>query len=278
VAQVAQVLLNATDVVIAAKMLGPAAVVPYVCTGKLIFVLAHQPAMLMQVAAPGLSEMKTSESRSRLFDVCTSLSQAMLMFSGAIALVVVVVNQGFVNLWVGADQYGGFLLTVLLLVTMVVRHWSTTVVYSIFSFGYERRISLTTLMDGGVTALASVVLIRSFGLIGIPIGSLLGACFVSLPANLVPLARENGVSVGKLVEPLWPWCWRFVLLFAVAATATKVGMPKSLPALVLIGVGTGVLYLAVMLPTALRLHLGKYLRPRIFEVRKAFSWIAPSWT
>jgi hypothetical protein len=247
VAQVAQVLLNATDVVIAAKMLGPAAVVPYVCTGKLIFVLAHQPAMLMQVAAPGLSEMKTSESRSRLFDVCTSLSQAMLMFSGAIALVVVVVNQGFVNLWVGADQYGG-------------------------------RISLTTLMDGGVTALASVVLIRSFGLIGIPIGSLLGACFVSLPANLVPLARENGVSVGKLVEPLWPWCWRFVLLFAVAATATKVGMPKSLPALVLIGVGTGVLYLAVMLPTALRLHLGKYLRPRIFEVRKTFSWIAPSWT
>jgi O-antigen/teichoic acid export membrane protein len=278
VAQVAQVLLNATDVMIAAKVLGPAAVVPYVCTGKLIFVLAHQPAMLMQVAAPGLSEMKTSESRARRFGVCTSLSQAMLMFSGGIALLVVVVNQGFVNLWVGAEQYGGFLLTVLLVLGMVVRHWSTTTVYSIFSFGYERRISLTTLLDGSVTALASVLLIRSFGLIGIPIGSLMGACFVSLPANLVPLARESGVSVGRLVEPLWPWCWRFVLLFSVAVTAAKVGIPKSLASLSLIGLGTGAVYLIVMLPTAMRLHLGTYLRPRLFEVQKVISRIVPSWT
>ena len=40
-AQIAQVFLNGTDVLIIGKLLGPAAVVPYSCTSKLVTVLAN---------------------------------------------------------------------------------------------------------------------------------------------------------------------------------------------------------------------------------------------
>ena len=50
--QIAQVLLNGTDVMIIGALLGPAAVVPYACTGKLVSVLANQPQAILQSAAP----------------------------------------------------------------------------------------------------------------------------------------------------------------------------------------------------------------------------------
>ena len=59
VSQVATLLMANTDVLIVGKLLGPAAVVPYAVTGKLIMVLANQAQILMQTATPGLCEMRT---------------------------------------------------------------------------------------------------------------------------------------------------------------------------------------------------------------------------
>ena len=64
VGQLAQVLLSGTDLVVIGKLLGPEAVVPYACTGKLITMLANQPQMFMQLALPALSELRTSATRA----------------------------------------------------------------------------------------------------------------------------------------------------------------------------------------------------------------------
>ena len=56
--QIAQVLLGGTDLVVIGKLLGPEAIVPYVCTGKLLTLLANQPQMFMQMALPALSELQ----------------------------------------------------------------------------------------------------------------------------------------------------------------------------------------------------------------------------
>ncbi len=77
------------------KLLGPEAVVPYVCTGKLLMLLANQPQMFMQMALPALSELRTA-ARERLFEVSRSMAQVMLLPSGAIVAVVLAVNQAFV--------------------------------------------------------------------------------------------------------------------------------------------------------------------------------------
>ncbi len=269
-AQVAQVLVSGTDLLIIGKFLGPLAVVPFACTGKLVGVLANQPQILMQAAAPALSEMKMAESRQRLFQVSTALSQAMLIVSGAVVCVVLSVNQGFVNWWVGANQYGGLLLSASLLLTMLLRHWNTTAVYAIFCFGYERRISVTTLLDGVVTVGGAILFVRLFGAIGAPLGAALGVCLVSLPGNLSALARESGVRPTTLIKTLWPWFFRFVFLVAAAWTVARVFVPQTFVGIVVVVSLSASVYGIVMLPLILREPLGTYVRPRLSALRIKF--------
>ena len=265
--QIAQVLLNGTDILIIGKLFGPAAVVPFVITGKLIGVLSNQPQILMAAAGPALSQMRMSESRARLTEVCVCLSQAMLMLSGAVVCVVLVVNQGFIDRWVGAGQYGGFWLTALILLSMLLRHWNLTISYPLFSFGYERRLCLTALVDGLLTVGAVVVFVRAFGLIGAPLGVITGACLVSLPANLWGLARENSMSVMKLMKPLAPWFLRFVILTCAAGAVARIWIPNTLPLLAITAAGSALIYLAVMFPLVLRHPLEQYIRPRLLPLR-----------
>jgi O-antigen/teichoic acid export membrane protein len=273
IAQVAQVFVSGTDMLIIGSLLGPLAVVPFACTGKLIGVLANQPQMLMQAAGPALSEMKMAESRQKLFQVCTALSQAMLLVSGAVVCVVLTVNRGFVNWWVGAGQYGGLLLSALLLLAMLLRHWNTTAVYAIFCFGYERRISVTTLLDGAVTVGGAILFVRFFGAIGAPMGALLGVCLVSLPGNLSALAHESGVKPTTLIRTLWPWFYRFVLLAAGAWAVTKVFVPQTFPAITITALLSGAVYGLVMLPLVLREPLGAYVRPRFSAALMRFRQV-----
>jgi O-antigen/teichoic acid export membrane protein len=267
VAQVAGVLLDGTDFLIIGTVLGPAAAVPYYCTEKLVGVLGNQPAILMQSAGPALSEIRTGESRERLLRACTALTEAMLMVSGAVACVVIAVNQGFVRWWVGGGQYGGLALTVVLVMMMLLRHWNVTAVYAIFAFGHERRITVTTLCDGLFTIAAAIVLIPRLGVIGAPLASLVSVSVVSLPANLTALARDTGETAARLTGKMRHWFWRFLVVMAVAWAVSPLVAPGKLFALVAATLGVGGLYAALMVPLALRDPLGVYVRPRIDGIR-----------
>ncbi len=268
--QIAQVLLSGTDILIIGTLFGPAAVVPFVCTGKLITVLSNQPQMLIPLAVPALSQMRTGESRARVSQVCIALAQAMLMLSGAVVCVVLAVNHGFVGRWVGAVQYGGFGLTTLLLLSMLLRHWNQTIGVALFSFGYERRLCVTALIDGSISVGAMVMLVSHYGLIGAPLGIIIGACLISLPANFSALARETEMSVWQMFKPLAPWFMRFVLLALCAGAAGKIWAPNTLPLLAVTATITALVYAAVMFPLMLRNPLGTYVRPRLFPIRTRF--------
>jgi len=255
--------MNGADVLIIGKMLGPSTVVPYSCTGKLVGVLANQPQMLLELAVPGLSEIKAGNSRQQIFRVTSALTQASLMLSGGLAFVVVAVNQGFVSWWVGAEQYGGNSLSLLIALTMLLRHWNSTAVYSMFCYGMERRLSITCLIDGLVTFAASAGLIAWLGPIGGPLGSMFGVCVVSLPANFFSIADEAGVSLAGLLRPLWPWTWRFVLLVASAYGIVRDRAPQGFLQTALVGSIAALVYLIVMIRVARTSVLWQYLRPRL---------------
>ena len=269
VGQVAQVLLNGTDVMIVGALLGPAAVVPYACTGKLISVLANQPQALLQTAAPALSELRTSAEYRRLFTVTAALTQATLAISGLVACVVLAVNAGFVRWWVGPEQFGGWNLTVLLLTAMIIRHFNTTNVYALFCFGHERRLALTALADGVVTLALSALLVKSVGLAGAPLGAIAGVVLVSAPANLSALARETGVARLQLVRALHPWLWRFLLVTALAGAAGAWLQPVSFVLLALLGGAATFAYVATVVGPLLESPAGAYLRPLLDRLAAA---------
>lgn len=265
--QVSSVLTQGTDLLIIGAMLGPEAVVPYFCTAKVLTVLGHQPQMLAQTAQPALSELRAGPDSHRLVEVNSALTRAILVLSGAVVCVVLAVNEGFVTWWVGSEQYGGFALTAVLLLAMLLRHWNVTAIYSLFSFGRDRRISLTTLSDGLVTVGLSILLVHFFGLLGVALGSVAGVVTVGLPANLRGLASEMKTSVARLVADLWPWLWRFGLLVTGAVTLGRTWVPDQPTELVAATLLTGCLYAALMFPLLLADPLGKYVRPRLDTLR-----------
>jgi O-antigen/teichoic acid export membrane protein len=262
--QVAVALLFGTDVLIIGKLLGPAAVVPYAFTAKLACVLANQPQMLMQVAIPALSELRAGAPREHTARVCTALGQMMLMVSGGVICVVLAVNRGFVEWWVGAGQYGGFALTSLVLAAMLLRHCNLVASYVLFAFGgHDRRLALTALADGLVTTAALLGLTSRFGVIGTGVGMLAGVCLVSLPANLSALSRTETVTPSSLARALAPWFWRFSAAAAFAGWLARAVVPDTLYGLAAVSLLTAGAYGALVLPLALRDPLGPYVRPRL---------------
>ena len=259
--QVAQILLNSTDILLVAWFFGPVTVVPYACTQKLISVLANQPQVLTQAAAPALSQLRTGATREKLFAVTSSLSLALMVVSGGVVILVVALNRAFVSWWVGPDQYGGALLTGLFATAMLLRHWNTALTYSLFSFGFERRLSVTTVGDGLVSFGLALMLARTIGVVGVPIGFIAGALIVSLPANLVALGRATGVAPAHFALSLSPWAVRLAALVPIAAAVNLFLPPDSVVVLGLAAVGIGVAYVALMMPVAIRPPLGDYVTP-----------------
>lgn len=276
VSQVSQVLLNGTDVMVVGALLGPAAVVPYACTGKLVSVLANQPQAILQSAAPALSELRTAGDRTRLFTVSAALAQATLALSGLVACVVLAVNGGFVAWWVGPDQFGGIGLTVLLLTAMMIRHFNTTNVYALFCFGLERRLALTGLADGLATLALSALFVSLFGMAGAPLGAIAGVLLVGGPLNIAALSRETGVERWRVVTTLGPWFWRFAIMVAVAGVAGVWLKPFTFPMLALLGGTAGLLYALLVVAPLLQSPAGIYLRPLLTRLRGTVTFAPPA--
>ncbi len=267
-AQVGQVFLNGSDILVLGSILGPAATVPYACTAKLVTVLSNHPQLLMQTAAPAIAEMRTSASRDRLTAVVTALARAMLIISGAVACLVLAANQAFVSWWVGPGLFAGMRLTILLIAAMVVRHFATTMIYTLFSFGYERRLSLTALCDGCVTigVTAALAVYGSLGLVSAPIGSLAGVLLVTLPACASALARELQISVRQLIASTGSWVTRFAMVATVSLLGGRFLDAPGVAALLVAVVAVGVLYGVSMWPLVMQPPLGAYVRSGLFSL------------
>lgn len=263
VSQVAQVLLNGTELFVIGTLMGPSAVVPYVCTARLVTLLANQPQLFMQMAVPALSELRAGVSREHLFRVSTSMSQAMLIGSGAMTCVILAVNRTFVSWWVGADRFLGTGLTVLLLISMMLRHWNLAVGYTLFCFGRERRLAVTGVADGVVTVASMWVLIPHLGVYGAVIGSLIGICVVSLPNNLRAFAREEGVSFLATVAPLRSWLFRFSVTVGVLIVVIPLWTAEGFWAVVALAALSGGLYVVLNVPVLFTPPLGSVLVPRL---------------
>jgi O-antigen/teichoic acid export membrane protein len=265
VAQVAQVFLSGSDLLLLGAVLGATSVVQYSCTGKLSVVLSNHPQLIMQAATPALSEMRASGRRQDLLNVSVALMLAMLTLSGFVACVILALNGSFVHWWVGPDQYGGQRLTLVFTALLVLRHFNITLIYGLFCFGQERRISLTNLADGAVGLCAGFFLIRGLGAEGAALGSLVAVMLVSLPANLVALARETGTTVPALTGKLWPWLWRFATIGTVCAALPFIWAPRGASGMIVVGLAVLATYGIVMAQGLWHGPLGTYARPRLAQ-------------
>jgi O-antigen/teichoic acid export membrane protein len=272
--QASNALVGGTDILIIARVFGPATVVIYSCTGKLVQVLQQQPQILASTALPGLSQMKTSEGRRRIQRATTCLTQAMIFVAGGIVCVVLPLNRQFIDHWIGSRYFGGIALTALFLANFLVRLIDYTLAIALFAFGHEKIYAIRSLLDGLVSVVLASVLARPLGLNGVMLGFLCGGLLVALPIDFHRFAKEFEVSIGAAMRPYGPYLWRIAAVGAAAFLILRRVDTPNLFSVAAAGVAVGLLYLLVTVPYLRRSELGEYARNAMPDLPLLRSWRA----
>jgi O-antigen/teichoic acid export membrane protein len=272
--QASNALVGGTDLLIIARVFGPATVVIYSCTGKLVQVLQQQPQVLASTALPGLSQMKTSEGRDRIRKATTCLTQAMIFVAGAIVCVVLPLNQQFINHWIGARYFGGVTLTALFLANFLLRLIDYTLAIALFAFGHEKLYAIRSLADGVFSVVLASILARPLGLNGVILGFLCGALLVAIPMDLRRFGKEFDVSILEAIRPYMAYLWRIAAVGAAAFLILRRIYLPNLFSLAVAGVLVGLLYLLVTWPYLRTSELGEYMRLAMPDVPFLRVWMS----
>lgn len=269
--QLAYTLLNGTDVLVVAGVLGPAAATPYVMTDKLLTLSGNVPLQIVMSGQPALNEIRAAGDMARVSRVMNALSQAVLVTSGLVATVVIAVDRGFVAWWVGTTQFAGLRVVVALACAALLGHWVAATGSGLFALGRERLYAINLAATGTVTLALALWLTRSSGLLGAPVASILGYSLIALPTNIIALARATETPTFDALRAVASWAWRFALLVCAAVISSHVWKPASLAAVVATAAGFTIAYAAIMMPVLTRGPLSTYVRPRVFAARTLFT-------
>lgn len=211
IGQVTHLAVTGIDVLVIGGLLGPGAVVPYMCTGKLVAVGSGLPLSVAALAGPALGELRAREGPRRLEGAMHALGLAVLLLGGALSVVVLIANEGFVRLWVGAPQFGGVALTAAFVVNAMVRQWGATFGQAVFYGGHERKLGLNGLVESVVVVGLTIALVGTVGAIGAPLASLAGVTAVALPFALRRFATDVGSTAGSMLRAMVDAAWRIAV-------------------------------------------------------------------
>ena len=172
-------LLTQSDVFLAARVVSNEAAVLYSLTGRAIEPVRSFAEKLMPAFIPGIAHLAGEGNPQRLQEIARRLLNVVAFIIAVGAACVVAMNFVFVKLWVGPQFFGGERLTLLfsaLAVTNVIFLCLSDITFAVGGVG---PIETLRVAEGIVRIVLQLILLKQFGLVGIPMGGCLGMLLVS---------------------------------------------------------------------------------------------------
>jgi O-antigen/teichoic acid export membrane protein len=209
--QLAMLLAGGCDLIILGLVAGPAAVVVYSCTAKLVSFVNNLPLQIALNSLPALGEVRAVGDRDRLERTCRAVVLALLLLSGL----------------------AGPTVNWLIVAAMFTRHYVFTLVAVSYIHGHDRRLAVSSMADGILTAAAMFGWAAALGPVGIPLGSITGSALTNGLAGVWTLARDFRTSPVRVLGWAAPWAARVLAVGGPAVAATYLLPVEELP----VGVG-----------------------------------------
>ena len=178
-------LLLASDVIILGAVISPAAVTTYVLTGYAartglgIFVFTAGSAM------PGFGGLLGQGQVERAVKLRSELLTMTWLFATVVGATILAWNQSFLNLWVGAHNYAGPWVDLLIVLVVSQTALIRTDAYIIDAALRPRGRVLISVVTMVATLALGITLTHFFGILGLCVGMLIGRAIQSVAYPLI---------------------------------------------------------------------------------------------
>jgi O-antigen/teichoic acid export membrane protein len=251
--------LLASDVLVLGMVLSASAVTTYVLTGYAVRLALNLHSLSAEAVMPGVAGIIGERSFERAALLRRELLATTAIFVTAVGATILLWNRSFVHLWVGADNYAGSWINLLIVLIAVQSAFIRCDAYVIdAALQADRRVRVG-IAAGLLTLVLSIGLTHMAGMAGLCLGRLAGRLTQSVGYPLLVrgcLGHDAGLSLAWLLRPLavmavlfasagylgqhllvanWlAWAVAVVLTLATAfGVAVRVGLPRSLRSTVL---------------------------------------------
>jgi O-antigen/teichoic acid export membrane protein len=212
--QVCNVALNASDVIVAGRLLGFTEAARYSITSRAFNVLGAVPGAAAQASAPFLAALSSGEKT-----VAGRAAAALTLCIGCVAAwlvaCVLVANRAFVSVWVGEAQFGGITLTAILGVLFLLTQVGGTLVQIAFNFGNVVIAPLTAFASSVLFIVSCGPLTTAYGILG-PAVALVGSILAASFPFLAMAAWRASSGFGGMGPLLRGWAFRSGILVGLS--------------------------------------------------------------
>ena len=199
---IAKIML-ASDVLVLGAVLAPALVTTYALTGYAARTAIGIHVFAAGAAIPGLGSLLGNGQLERAAYARRQLQTLTWLFTSVVGATILMRNRSFLALWVGQGNYAGIWVDLLIVLTATQTAFIRTDAYVIDA---TLRPKLRVML-GGVAAVLSIALsilmTRSFGIVGLCAGLLVGRAVQSVAYPLMVRASLGSTQRGAAASPAW---------------------------------------------------------------------------
>jgi hypothetical protein len=160
----------------------------------------------------GFAHLVTSDQRHRTLQVHTEIHSLRLSLAIVAASAFMAVNKSLLTVWVGGDQYGGALLTILMAIQFIVCGSSFLMNYLYRATGQVMHGSLALVVESLIRVPLMIGLLVWLGLPGGPIASIVSAVIFAWLALRWTVKQVSSFSEPPSRVSLRVWLWRAAVL------------------------------------------------------------------
>ena len=248
VGQSGTIILGSTQAAIVAMLINPAAAAILSITGRAYEVCKAFLAPIGSSVFAGLAHVTGSGDQDKLRRVSREVIGLFAMMTAIGLGLILALNQAFVRNWVGADSWGGNLLSFALCLSAVITSRLILLRIMLTAFGEIKKTAWISLIELLIRLPLIFFLIRLFGLIGMPLAELVSSFFVSgwffnrLLVRSLDLPRNTGIEL--VLEGIWPLAATIVLgiIWSLLVPESNGWIYFSIQAFICLGIMCAVVY------------------------------------
>ncbi len=206
----------ASDVIILGMVLSPAAVTAYVLTGYAARMCVNVHVLAAGGAIPGIGGVIGVQQYVKAVGLRNELLALTWLFVTSVGATILLWNRTFLSLWVGADNYAGVWINLLLVVAMAQTAFVRSDAYVIDASLQPRQRVMVSAVATALTIALAALLATRFGMVGLCAGMVAGRLTQSVAYPRLVHASLGAGSRPSLRATARP-ALVMLLLFAGAA-------------------------------------------------------------